>query len=92
MGRSPLRTPGVAMVRAPLFAGSHGVGGEARKGAGITKASWEERKGAQPRPGRGGSPALPGPRRLLGRQPGEPEVGRKGGGRGAEPPRDVREQ
>lgn len=46
--------------RAPRFAIRRGVGGEARKGAGITKASWGERKGAQPRPGRGGSLARPG--------------------------------
>lgn len=71
-------------LRAPCFAVRRGVRGEARKGAGITKASWGERKGAQPRPGRGGSPARPGLWRQqgLGRQ--EPEEGGEGGRRGVE--------
>lgn len=79
-------------LRAPRFADRRDVGGEARKGAGITKASWGERKGAQPRPGRGGSPPLPQRWRMQGRRREEPVGGRKGGGQGAGPWRDVREQ
>ena len=79
-------------LRAPRFAVRRGVGGEARKGAGITKASWGERKGAQPRSGRGGSLGRPGLWRLQGLGRLKPEMGREGGGRGAGPQRDVREQ
>lgn len=79
-------------LHAPRFAVRRGVGGEARKGAGITKASWGERKGAQPRSGRGGSLGRPGLWRLQGLGRLKPEMGREGGGRGAGPKRDVREQ